>query len=557
MRRLPRLLFASTLILGFAFAPGCKKTGASTTTNAAGKPAKPPRKAGMPKPYRLPAKPELAAFVAAPAEAIAASRSYGQGLLPQPRTLIAKAIADAPTDFDRKLAALVDTGRPWAAVRTEGQNILWLPIVPAKKAQLTALLTPKPPEGKFGAVNLQRPGAGAKLAWLDGQSDYLALADDLRGISTARNLPHEYGKQGLFVTVTAEQARRLTGQAPFSRVELKGAGAHDFTLVSEDTDTSLAPELSKLTAGALTGMLDAEQVALGVSSKYADYSGWVKKVLSDTKRTVDRQNFLVRGNLENLHRRLGSMLRQWDGRVAVGVGPKRHLLLGFGAKDTAKMGGATHHMLDGVRDNVSTARSLGISIPKVRFQKKKTTVAGSNIAVVALEGAKKVVPRELWPLIGEDRGDLRIAMAFPKRAGGAMIVVGPSADKVLGTWLEQTQRATPGSDTTGDFAAATFAVDPQTMATLGSGDIRAVAAKLMSLSADRAPTKVVVRRDEARYEVKVKGPKLEPAAPTRATTAVSRRRATPGRTAPTRAGAPRKTSSKGKPTRSGGKPIRG
>ena len=548
--RFPTLL-ASLLAAGLAFAPGCKRDQSSASSTIAA--PKPTRTAGMPRPYRLPAKPDMAIYVEAPDEAMAAARVYAAGTLPHGRQMLTSALSDSPSQDDRKLAAYVDTQQPWAAVRIENQDILWLPIVAAKRAEVKGMLAGKPSVGSFGAVNLQRSTAGPKLAWLDEKTGYLALADDEKGIATAPHIPFEYGKQGaFFVTITAEHARRIAGQAPFSRLDIKGAGPHDFELVTEDTDTSQAPDLAKLTEGALTGMLEAKQIAIAASSKYKDHASWVKKVLGDTGRTVSKQNFLVRGNLEQLHRRLGAMLRSWDGRMAVGVGPKNHLLLGFGSGDPKKMGGATHRLIEGVRDNVSMARQFGIDIPKVRWAKKKTEGAGQNIAVAAVENARKVVPKEFHSLIGE-RNDIRIAMAFPERLGGAMVVVGPSADVVLKRWLEQTQSATAGNDSKGDFAAATIAVDPKHFNTIANGDIETAAAKLLGLSAEKDPTRVVVRREDKRYEVRVKGPKIE-AAPPRA---VSNHKIGAGRA---RAGAGRKVGGKpvaSKPTRAGrAKPVK-
>ena len=547
--RFPTLL-ASALSLGLALVPGCKRDGDTSSPSTVAAP-KPTRRAGMPRPYRLPAKPDLAVYIEAPDEAMTAARMYAGGVLPQGRQMLSSALSASPTTDDRKLAAWVDDDKAWAAVRVENQDILWLPIRADRVGELKGVLAGKPPAGSFGAVNLQRTNPGPKLAWFDEQTGYLALADDEKGIATAPHIPFEYGKKGgFFVTITAEHARRIAGQAPFSRLDITGAGPHDFELVTEDTDVSQAPELAKLTEGALTGMLEAKQIAVAASSKYKDHAAWVKKVLGDTGRTVSKQNFLVRGNLEQLHRRLGAMLRSWDGRMVVGVGPKNHLLLGFGSGDPKKMGGATHHLIEGVRDNISMARQFGIDIPKVRWAKKKTTAAGHNIAVAAVESARKVVPKEFHSLIGE-RGDIRIAMAFPERLGGAMVVVGPSADVVLKRWLEQTQSAKTGDATKGDFAAATIAVDPKHFATIANGDVQAAAAKLLGLNAERDPTRVVVRRQDKRYEVRVKGPKFE-AAPTRAASAGSRastaRRPHMGRSAGSRATGGKPVASK--PTRS-------
>jgi len=535
MRVLSQILVASALSLGLGLAPGCKNTGGAGGDTSA--PDKPKRKAGMPKPYRVPAKPELAVYIATPAAAMTAAQAYVPGVLPNQRALLEQAISGSANELDKQLAGFVDLQRPWAAVMIDGQSIVWLPIVEGRHGTLSGLLAPKPPEGKFGAVNLQRTGAGPKLAWFDAKSGYIALADDLRGISTARTLPNALGKNGLSVAASAAQARRFTGQAPFSRIEVTGAGPNDFTLVIEDADTSEIPELAKFSEGALTGMLEAEHIAAGVSSKYKDHAKWTKKTLSDTKRQIDKQNFLIRGNLSDLNRRLGAVLRSWDGRFVTGMASK-HLVLGFGSKDPGHMGQATHQLIRGVRDNISMARQFGFSVPKIVFNKSKLTAAGYNVAVVSLKGAKKVVPKQYWALI-DDRGDLRIAMAFSKNAGAGFVVVGPTCDRVIKTWLEETKGATKGSSSAGDLAAATFAVTPAKLASLASGDIN----RVLGLNATGKPTKIVVSRDEARYEIRVKGPKITGAT-----------RAGPG----SRVARPGAAGRRAQPTRSasGGRPAR-
>lgn len=510
MRALPRILALSLLGATFGVAaPACKKSGPDTEQPA---PKKPKRKAGMPKPYKLPAKPAMAVHVEMPEDAGDTAAAYTGGAVRRPGPLMRIALAGKgnATDLDKKLVSALDKRRPWSAAVVQGQTILWVPVRADKAGAVKSMLSNKPPVGKFGAVDLQRSGAGAKLAWYDKDTNYIAFADDERGLATARVLPSEYGTSSIYLSINAAQAKRFSDYVPFDRIEVRGKGPHDFKLTTEGLKTDGVARLDDISNGALTGMLESKQIAVGVSTRLEDHEAYVNKVMSRAKSEVNKAPSIAKGNLEGLRRRLGAALRSWNGRTMVGVGPSRHVLLGFGADDVGKMGGATHQLMQGVRDNVATARMFIKSVPKVRWAGKKREAAGVNIAVVALESAKKHIPSEYHELLNS-RGELRIAMAFPKRAGGGMFVIGPDSEDVLATWLEQTKGATKGEDSKGHFVAATFAVSPSKLASLDPGSISSV----LGLSAQAKPTKVVVRQKDGDYVVKVKGPKPATASPSR------------------------------------------
>ena len=525
-RRLFRVVSVSILAAGLGFAAGCKSRTSSGSRAATATAAK-PKVPGLPDPLPLPAEPIAAIHVGAPSQALATVGGYLGSTDLEPRALLQRLVASSRLDAASALVEHLDLQRAWTGAVVEGEAIAYLPITSDGLDAVASLLADKPAVGSFGAVDLQRAANedGPKLAWLDREAAALTLAETPRGLATGRELAGAYGKHPLVVSVDGAQLRGDLPEVPFGRVSLIGEGLHDFEATVDGLRVD-RPELAMLGDGALTGMLESKRVAIGVSTKYADHDETVRSIIAQASRQVSRQNFLVRGTLEDMLRRASSVLRSWNGRVLAGVGPSRHLLLAFGTDDSARAETATLHLVRGVVDNLSMAKTFGLSVPTVRFARNKTEAAGSSVHVVALTKARSFLPPEAAPLIDE-RGDLRVALAFPSRAGGAMMVAGPDAPEVLADWMGEISSATPASDSVADLVAATVAVGPRALAPVFEDQSgRAV----LQLSAETDPTRVVVRRDGERWTMSVKGaPPRERVAGTRARTRPGVRAATSGR----------------------------
>jgi hypothetical protein len=507
MRRLTRLVSASILALGLVTA-GCK-----TTTSSGARPGRTerqPRIPGLPKPLRLPAEPVAAIHVAEPSVTLATLEAYISRERSDARAVLERlGRSDAP-GIEGELRAHVDLERPWDLALVEGQTIAHVPIAKDSLDAVEALLAGKPKVGSFGAVDLERPegGPGARLAWLDRKAAALTLADTPEGLATGRELARAYGKEPLFFTIDGGHLRKLGLDVTVDRITAMGAGLHAMEVTADGVVID-RPELDMIADGALTGMLESPELAIALSTKYAQHDEVVKAIIARATREVNRQNFLIRGTLQDMLRRGASVLRSWNGRVLAGVGPSRHLLLAFGADDPDKAQTATLHLVRGVIDNLSLARSFGVSVPTVRFARNESSAAGTSVHVVTLAQARRFVPAGAAPLI-DDRGSLRIAMGFPKRAGGAMMVVGPDAPGVLERWLGETARATPAADSAGDLLAATIAVAPPALAPVFEDQSgRAV----LQLSAETSPTRVVVRRSGQRWTMTVEGEAARPRRP--------------------------------------------
>ena len=545
MRARHSILLAAAMSLAVLL-PSCKTTSSGGATGPGGSVSQPQPKrvAGMPRPYRLEANPELAVHIAAPTEMVDVLAAHVPGML-DARGLVSQTIGKLG-DFESKLASHVDVARPWDAAWVSGQLVVQLPIQKARVGAVQQLLAGKRSVGRFGAVDLGRGALpGPKLAWLDPDTATITLADDERGLATGREIAGTYGKKPLVFMIDAAQAKKYSPDVPFTRLEAVGSGSEDLDVTMQGVPPDRLARLSALGNGALTGLLEAEQIAAGASSKYVHYDRDVKSLMAKGKRAVDDLPFFVRGNGEDLLRRLGSVVRSWNGRTMVGTGPSRHVLLGLGTDDPSKTAGAVYHLMAGITSNLSMAKSFGVSVPRVRWKKDKGSAGGVTISVIALEQAKKQVPSEYHALLDE-RGDLRIALAFPPGSGAAMLVVGPQSDVVLGRWVEQTRSATPPSKSASDFVSATLALDAGTIRKLLSES--APPSLALGLSAERAPTKVVVRRDGNDVKIALRGPKLQGKPPQIA----GEPRRVP--TSPTRtAGGAR--GRRPAPTRSPGKPV--
>ncbi len=503
MRPLYPALLASLLALSPL---ACKRSGGGAAKAPTDSTTARPDAPAMPKPLALPAKPDGLVHVAAPKDLLEEALSYAPGSMTA-RAAVAQALKKSGLGFESQVFQHVGMGRAWNMAIVKGQTIVHVPVIKGHEAQLSAMLAKLPPEGEFGAVRLQRAEGeqGPKLAFFDKQNNMLTLAGDLRGIATGPDLGRTYGKQGVSITVTAEQAARYGAKLGARRATATGSGTDDLRIELEGAPA--LPASLRISEGALTGLLESEQIALGGSTKYVDYKKDVDRIMAQGRRQVSSLPGMAQGNAKELLGRAGGLMRTWNGRTMVGVGPANHVLLGFGTDDATKMNNSSLHLIRGVQSNIKTIKSLkkfGVNIPNVpsvSFSPNKTKVAGQSIHVVALENARKYVPSEYHQLLtSNDR--LRISMVFPKRAGAGMVVIGPNSEAVLSRWVQDTQGATPGGKSEGHLASATVAVGAKALGQLASPEF--VPATLMGLSANRAPTKIVVKRQDQNYVIKLK-----------------------------------------------------
>jgi hypothetical protein len=508
----PKLFAASLLVAASVIAPACRRDPGSQARLPHDKgrtivEKEPPKPRGMPRALPLPAKPMFAMHVANPGVALAALGSFA-GLGNEPGAVLRALTKEVPAVLGPEIHDRLDPDRPWSAAIVENQVVIRVAVRRASVDEVERTLASKPKVGSFGAVELARPTEAVdldppppRLAWLDSGSATLTLAGDERGLATGRELGGAYGKSGLFVTVDGAQIRKAVPEFPFDRVSLVGKDVGDFRITTEGNRP--VEGLDDITEGALTGVLAFPELAAGATSRYAKHEAVVKGMISDASRMVEKQNFLVRGVLEDMLKRYKAVLRAWNGRVMGGVGAKGHVLLALGADDPKKAAGAATSLIDSVMDNLDLARTFGVSVPKLRFKRNRSIASGVSIHVLAFANARKQLPAELAGLLNGD-GDLRIAFGGSEHSGAVMVAIGPDSPEVLTRWIEATKGATPGHKTRDQLLAAAIAVDADAIPGLRTGEIDMQT--VLGLAADRAPTNIVATRKDGNFDIHVTGP---------------------------------------------------
>lgn len=504
---------AAALVL---VAPGCKK--ASKSADPTVEKARPERRGRADSGPRLPAahqlaqEPDAGAFVAEPAEVLAGVRTY----LPEAPSLATFAglvvATQAPAELAEKLAAEVVGDRPWAAVHVAGEDIVVLPL--RKGGAAAAALAGLPARGDFGAVELPvaaldidpRDGQppAPRLAWLDGQTNNLVFAGTLPGLATSRHLARTYGAHPLWGTLAAARARSVVPQFPYARVGAVGDGLHALDLVALAERGASLPVPKDISPGALTGMLRGPDLAVGGSTRWPGHKKAVSDIIRDINASVDRAGFAAKMMLDPLADQAARVLRRWNGRVMLAVGPSRHVRAGLGADDPA----AAHRDLLGflrtLLDNLQLARMFA-DVPGASLRK---VADAPQVHVLTIEGLSRNVPAAARPVL-DDKGRLRVAFGVSERAGGILVVIGPDPGPVAQKWIAAADQDDAGKTATDDLVAGVFALGPERLRTLLQANSQAaLLGAVLGLDADREPTVLVVEQKPDRYNATVRGPEL-------------------------------------------------
>lgn len=479
MRRLSRIalpLLTVALLVG-----GCRQA----TTRGAGKtPATGDSKGAvakvqLPDPLPLPADPEAASWIAEPGKAVALVAPYS----PEPvsvELLVRRALEGTTTpELAGAIAEAVDDGAAFGNVVLDGgQEVIRLSVDPDRREALAGALAELESVGEFGAVRLppkppseraegEPPPRGPRyewLAWIDAEDDgALVIANSLEGLATGRELAGAYGSEPLFFTIDPG-ALPLPEPVPVARATGRGTLDElvvDVRMREGEDPLSEAP----ISAGTLAGLLTGPAITAGLSTRYADHAELVREISSQVNSQVAQLPFLVRGVGESMAAKLNTTLRTWDGRVLVALGPQNRLRLAYGTKDVGKGRVAMLRLLQAAVDNASVARSFSSQVPRITLRRRVAKGDGEDVEMFVLYGASSFLPGELRPLI-DDENRLNVAMAWSERVGGGAMVIGADADRALADWLEDTKGAAPGSATSEELLAASFAGEPEQLAPL-------------------------------------------------------------------------------------------
>ncbi len=506
----------------------CKPRG-TDDPSAAGKPGKRSRgkraKQGpkLPEPYKLPSAPPLGIVVNQPATVLAELSSFVPGV-PGPQKILQEALRNlGPDSLAQAIAPQIDAGRPWNAAYVNGEHIVQLPVRPGGVNAIQNALANFEKQGNFGAVKLPPPQAnrpaGASIggqpmptvndsaphvAWLDRKGKTLTIAKTLRGIATGPELSRTYGDRGpIWAAAGPKYTATLSGadDNPFGRITVRGESVHDLEIIARAHPERGLPKTPEITAGALTGMLDAPGLAVGATTRWTGHKQWVSKTISQLKRQVDKAGFMAQAVMGKLVSRVNASLRSWDGRVFVGIGPEKHVLFAFGTGDHQKAQNAVVGAISTARDNLSILRMVTSDVPNIGMRKN------DRVYVLTVSGARKFMGKEAAPLL-DKRGRLVVAFFFSGRLSSMMGVVGPNAEAEMLRWKQTIKTATPAADSRQHYFAAAFAADPQQVQPLlkGGAEGQVDPARFFDVRRVREPTKIIVEQKPDRYRAMITGP---------------------------------------------------
>jgi hypothetical protein len=517
MRRVTRLVSLLALGLSLGFTSACRQ-GTTPEGQAPEHGEAAQAELQLPDPLPLPANPRAASWIAEPAKAVAMVGPYSPVPL-DPRAAAQQALAGlTEPGLASELSQAINLWAPFAnVVLDDGQEVIRLSLVDDAREALASRFAELEAVGEFGAVVLPARSEAQDrtwLAWIDeGDGGSLVLANSLEGLVTGRELSKTYGQQPIFFTADPS-ALPIPADLPFSRVSGRG-DLSEVVIDAQAIDGQDPLAGVPILPGTLGGLLEAPGITAGASGRYSEHEQTVREITSQVNAQVRQLPFLIRGVGEDLAAKLNTLLRTWDGRALVAIGPAKHLRLAYGASDVKKSEIATIRLLQKVVDNLSMARNFVGRLPKLNLRRRVAKAEGEDIELLVLHEAFSTVPQELRALV-DDESRLNIAMTWSERAGGGLIVVGPNAVDELARWLEHSAKAPSHTETREQLLSASFAGEPgELQALLGSPELDP--AQLLSLAATGPRWLVEVASPEAgRYAIRVRTP--GPPKPARAKT---------------------------------------
>ena len=477
----------------------------------------------LPRSHELSREPDAAMHVAAPAATLAAVAGY-LPVAPSLAELTSQVLAtQGPNDWARAVGPQIDGVRPWTGASVAGEDILHFPLQPGGAARVNESLAKFPKRGEFGAavlpaaalvvrgglLELAKAPGPQRLAWVDPATETLTIAGTLEGLATGRELAGAYGKQPLYFSIAEARGAALFGKFPYGRIVAVGPGLHHLDITASARPGQALPVLRDIAPGPLAGALAGKGIAAGVSTRWTGYKYAVREATHQMQVQVDRTGFAGKMMLDPIADQATRVMKMWNGRVLLAVGPAWHLRRGLRADDPHAAHRGLLTLLRDITDNLQLARMFVSNIPNASLKK-----LGDNpdMWLLTASGIANQFPPALRGLL--DDGRLRLAFNGSAHVGGVLIVIGPRADSELKAWLAEAGAAVDGKEGMKELAHATAAVSPAAVASLlQQGTLERLLAAVLGLSADRPPTQLVMRQSGSNYEITVRGPEV--AAPAR------------------------------------------
>lgn len=511
MRIAPHALALALALGGVA----CKKDQSSPKRQGrVDTPATVPADPRLPAPHRLSQEPPAGAHIADPRSALAIAASYSSQVPSFAELAELVLSTQAPADFARAMTPHLADDAAWTGANINGEDILQIPLKRSDVPQAEALLAKLPRSGDFGAVSLPRPALElrqsqigppqgnppARLAWIDARNATLTIAGTPQGLATGRLLAAEYGKRPLWLTLDNARGEQLVNKFPYGRITATGDGATSLDIVALARQGQQLPVHRDLAPGAFPGMHAGAGLVAAASTRWPGYKDAVRETTDRLQKMVNNAGFAGKMMLDPIADQATRVLKTWNGRVFVGIGPARHLRLALGADDPNAAGRGLLTLLRDIIDNLQLARMFVSNVPNAGLKK---VADDPDVWLMTVSGIANQIPADYRTLL--DDGRLRIAFANSAHCGGLLVVIGPKADSELKTWLASAIASANGKDGLKDLVDLTLAVGAKSLDPLlaAANNPQELVRNALNLTADQQPTQVVVRQQPQRYDISV------------------------------------------------------
>ena len=318
------------------------------------------------------------------------------------------------------------------------------------------------------------------------RGDRLLLATTSLGLATAPSLSERYGDAPLRLSlrgipgVPALQQLRATGTT--QRLEVSA------------TVTDLDEALSELdaTTGAMTSLVSFEHFLAAGSFAWTGSETLIRQFVVQSGELVSQQPFLIRGAVEELSRRANAFVRTFDGRLMAGVDDSGAVAFAMGSRDPKTSGVALLRLVGGLADDLSLLGTFFDGLPTIALRKNVGDAAGEpiHIRLGNLGGNVPAAARGCSTLAGRSR----LHVAFSRRAGAGMFVVGNEGLQLMREWLKHVGKAPDAAGERQDLLGVRLAVPALG---LDLGEDRGAGIKLDELPRLDAARAIEVRRPDA------------------------------------------------------------
>lgn len=454
---LPTTLLTALLLVPVTMGPGC----ARDTTPAARRPASlATARPVLPLPDEPPRLLHLASLELVRAEFVA----LGAPVSPLEEGLVAVLTTWVHDEaLARTIAGALDWQRPLTAVDVDAPTSQRLASVPVRSDDLDALraaldalaaaddgadvrqLPPLPDDAAKDAET------GPSMTRVALRGDRLLLATTSLGLDTAPSLHERYADAPLRLSLPG-----LPGVPGLQHLHAIGSTRR---LEVSATVTDLDDALSRLdaTTGAMTSLVSFGEFLAAGSFAWTGSETLIRQFVVQSGEMVSQQPFLIRGAVEEISRRANAFVRTFDGRLMAGIDESGAVAFAMGSRDPKTSGVALLRLVGGLADDLSLLGTFFDGLPTIALRKNVGDAAGEPIHRIRLGNLGGSVPAAARGLL-DARGRLELHVAFSRRAGAGMFVVGNEGLQLMRDWLKHVGKAPDAAASAQDLLGLRLAV---------------------------------------------------------------------------------------------------